>query len=473
MPKFTRDSITTITLSFLVLLIAPFLINCLFAFPQTDDFFYSASGRDAGFLQTQYKMYMTWSGRYTSTGLLSINPLAYDSITGYRLVFVIVILAQLASLHLLVDVITKKALSWKENLIFSMTCLFAFLDQMDDIRSGLYWMAGVITYQVADILMILFFSLFILANREQRFDSIATKGAVILLAILIGGTNEISLALTFLVTALLISYRYAIERSVNGFQIVTFLAVTTGSCLGLFAPGNFARIKEYGSNRDLFVIAADAFNASLAYMVVWVTSPLVLILTAMVFFAVIGRQHLRGVFGHISVLYSTSTLLFLTFTSFFIPFWSTGMYPQNRVLNMIYFFFLIGWTINLAVVFARLAEPAQELLKKIDIRRWGFVAAAYVILMFSLQTSNFVLVTSDLLSGASLRYSEEMLQIRSQIMNTANDVCTVEDVSTKPRSLYFCFIGADAKDWVNCDYAAYYRKKSICLTGKKGSAPSP
>lgn len=467
MPKPFVHPIKTIAISSLILLIAPFIINCFFAYPQTDDFSYSVASRDLGLMKAQYDCYINWSGRFTSTALLSINPLVYGSITGYRLLFVFLIIAQFASLYLLVEVLTKKALSCQDKLIFSMTFLFAFLDQMDDVRSGLYWMAGVITYQVAGTLMILFFTLFHLINQDQKHNNAQTKAAVILLSVLMGGTNEISLVLTFLITALLIYRHYALKKLVSRFQVITFLAVATGSCFGLFAPGNFARMKDYEAHRDIFIIAASAFSSSLAYIGKWITSPLVLILMTMVFFTVISRPQLKSTFGNIKMAYSTSILLFLTFTSFFIPYWSTGMLPQNRVLNMIYFFFLIGWMINLAVIFANLGEHVLALGRIMDIRLCGCVVATYIILLFGLQTSNFVLVTRDLLSGTSFRYSKEMQQIQSQITDCADDICTVEDVTNRPYSLYFYFIGFDAQDWANGGYAAYFRKKRIFLIKEK------
>ncbi len=341
---------------------------------------------------------------------------------------------------------------------------------MDDVRSGLYWMAGVMTYQVAETLTILYFSLILLIKQYHKYNNVQNKWVVILLSILIGGTNEIVLALTLLITAIMISYYFAANKTVDRFYVLTFMAVATGSCCGLFAPGNLVRMKDYDTHKDIFLIAGNAFKSSLASMEVWITSPLTLILMIMVLLAVVSRPQLKAAFGSIKILYSTCTLLFLIFASFFIPYWSTGMYPQNRVLNMIYFFFLVGWMINLAVIFAHLGEPALAFGKKVSIKRWGFVAGAYMIVLFSLQTSNFVLVTKDLLDGESFRYSAEMQKIQSQLINSADDDCTVEDVKSAPPSLFFYFIGPDAQSWINRSYAAYFRKKSVCLSkGKKVS----
>jgi hypothetical protein len=420
-----------------------------------------------GFLKAQYHWYIKWSGRFTSNALLSINPLVYNSLAGYKLVLAIIIIAQLASIYLLTDALTKKSLSWQEKLIFSLTLLFAFLDQMDDVRSGLYWMAGVITYQIAETLMILYFSLILFINHDQKHDNLPNKCVVIILSILLGGTNEVVLVLMLLITALITCYNYAIKKIVSPFQIATFIAVATGSCFGLLAPGNFARMHEYDERKNLFVTVWNAFNGSLISIEVWITSPSTLILMSMVFFAIIRKPQLKSLFGNFKNVNSACILIFLTFICFFIPYWSTGMPPQDRVINMIYLFFLIGWMINLAINFAHFGETVIHLIKKIPIKKVCIVVAAYMIALFSLGTSNFVLVTKDLLSGDSFSYNAEMQQRESQLINSDKDICTLENIKNTPRSLFFFFIGLDGEYWVNRCYATYFGKKSVTLTKSK------
>ena len=466
MPKLSPESAKKIVIILLIALIAPFVINCFFAYPQTDDFCYSHISRSMGFIKTQYHVYVTWSNRFTSTALLSINPLVYKSLTGYKLVFAIFILAQLASIFILTDALTKKMLTWQEKLIFALSLLFAFLDQMDDLRSGLYWMSGVITYQVSETLMFLFIALFLFISQDQKSDNLLNKSVVIILAILLGGTNEIVMALVLLITTLFIMNSYAVKKIINPFQAATFIAVVTGSCICLLAPGNFNRISEYHDRKNIFITAWNALNSALTSIEVWITSPLTLILMAMVLFAVTSKPQLRILFGGFKIAISACLLLFLIFLCFFIPYWGTGMYPQNRVLNMTYLFFLIGWMINLAIIFAHYGETLLHLINKIPIKTGGIFVAAFMIALFCFGTSNFMLVSKDLLSGESIRYNAQMRQRESQVINSDKDTCTLENITSTPRSLFFYFIGQDKDYWVNGCYATYFGKKSVALSKK-------
>jgi len=463
MPKISTDSMKMILIILLAAIISPFIINCFFAYPQTDDFVYSFISRDMGFIKAQYFVYVTWSGRFTSTALLSINPLVYGSFFGYKLVFALLILVQLTAIYLLTGAITNKILSRQERLIFTFTLFFAFLDQMDDIRSGLYWMAGVVTYQVAETMALLFISLFLLINRDCKYSSLLNKSAVIVLAILLGGTNEIVMVLVLLITIFVVLNSYAVKKVINPFHLILLLAAITGNCICILAPGNANRLSTYLERENLYITVWKAFNKSLLSIEVWITSPLTLILMCLVLFAVISKPQLRSLFNGYKIVSSALLLLFLTFICFFIPYWSTGMPPQNRVFNMIYFFFLCGWMINLAIIFARYEEAIDYFIKKIPIKSVGIIVVTFMVALFSFGTSNFILVTKDLLSGDSFRYHAEMQQRKSQIINSDKDVCILNDILNTPRSLYFFFVGYDSNYWVNQSYASYFKKKSIVL----------
>lgn len=139
------------------------------------------------------------------------------------------------------------------------------------------------------------------------------------------------------------------------------------------------------------------------------------------------------------------------------------MSPQNRVINMIYLFFMIGWMITLAIIFARFEEAIEHFIKKVPIKSVGIIVVAFMLALFSIGSSNFILVTKDLFSGESFRYNSEMQQIKSQVINSGKDVYIFKDITNTPRSLFFFFVAYDSNYWVNQNYAAYFKKKSIAL----------
>jgi hypothetical protein len=467
MTKITFISSKLIIIFILLALLTPFIINCFFAYPQTDDFCYSVLARNLGFFKTQYYVYKTWSGRFTSTALLSINPLVYGSFIGYKLVFAFLITTQIASIYLLTCTITKQLFSCQEKLIFVLMLTVAYLDRMDDVRSGLYWMAGVITYQVAATLFILFISLMFIINEDKTHDKFLHKCAAILIGIILGGTNEIVMVLAILITSFGIFYSYIVNKSIKPIHIATYVALIAGSCLGIMAPGNFARLSVYHTRKDLYVTFLSSFYSVMTHIGIWITYPLTLLLMFMVFYVVIKNPKFKYLFGNFNILSSVSLWLGFTYMCFFIPYWCTGMPPENRVLNMIYLFFLIGWIIILTIVFSYYGECLLTFIKMIPNKVGYIIVPIYMIMLFSFGTSNFALVTKDLLSGGSFRYNAEMQQRESQMKNAEQKSVKFENISNTPESLYFYFIGPDENNWVNSCYAAYFGNKSVVLSNNK------
>lgn len=460
----TLISLKSIIIMLLIVLISPFIINCFFAYPQTDDFMCSVITRDMGFLKSQYHWYMTWSGRFTSIALSSINPMVYGSIAGYKLFLVLFIFLQCTALYFFTESITNKALTWQENLIFTLTLLFAFFDQMDDLRSGLYWMAGAVTYLVPGTILLSYLSLLIGMNQNENLNNVLRNCILIALAFFLGGTNEIVLVLVLLITSVSIFYSRVITKTANLMQIVTMTAVAAGSCIGLLAPGNFARLSVYHERtNNLFVAIQSSLGKTITSMEVWGTSPLTLVLMCMVFFAVVSKPKVKHYFVSFPIISSIGFLLFMLFICFFIPYWSTGKPPENRVLNMIYLFFLIGWMLCSAIIFSHYGETTLLFMKKIPIRTGSVVIAVYMFTLFYLGTSNFMLVTKDLLSGESYRYNAQMQQREMQLTNFTNDSGVLENISSTPGSLYFYFISPNQDYWVNRWYASYFGKKSVEL----------
>lgn len=467
MLELSADSIKNMIIVLLLVLIAPFVINCFFAYPQTDDFMCSAIARDMGFFKSQYHWFMTWSGRFTSIALISSNPLVYNWSAGYKLFLVFCMFCLFFSVYTFFNGLTNCALSCREKLIITLSVLFAFFDQMDDVRSGLYWMSGVIPYQVAGALMLYFFALKLQINQNNKSNALFSKCAVLIIAFLLGGTNEIVLVLVLLISSLSTIVTYVLHKKVSPFQAASMIAVVSGSSVGIFAPGNFARLSVYHERMSLFSAVQNSFDITLTSVGVWITSPLTLMLMSMVLFIVVSNHEIKNTFRCYSILYSICTLFVLVFSCFFIPFWCTGKQPENRVLNMIYFLFLIGWTINLAIIFAHFGDYILHLVKKIPFKTGCFVAAIYMIVLFGLGTSNFMLVAKDLFSGASFRYSTEMRYRQTQLTGSDCNNCLLDDIPVTPSSLYFYFLGPNRDYWVNQYYAAYFGKKSVALIKHK------
>ena len=458
------NSTRIILITLLTILVLPFIINCFFAYPQTDDFCFAHMSYNLGFLKAQYNMFFEWTGRFTSTALLSINPLVYHSLTGYNFTLAFIMLSLFASIFLLTNALIKKAVSWQGKLIFSLTIFFAYLDRIDDIRSAFYWMAGAITYQIALTLLIAYILLLLKIDEDRNNGKLPHKYLAVFIGFFLCGTNEIILVITLIITAYFVVNNYWMNKQLNIFQAAIVTVVTVGGGLGVLAPGNYVRLLKSYERQSIVVTAWYAFKKTLVTVGYWMTSPMTVILMAMILFAAIRMPDIKPIFVRFRIISSLSILFLFTFLCFFIPYWCTGAPPDNRVINMTYLIFLVGWLISCAIIAVRYGEPLVDALKIIPVKTGVVFVVVFMFFLFSIGSSNFSLVAKDLLSGDSFKYNIEMRQRALQITTSDQENCSLKKNSVMPDSLYFYFIGPDKNYWVNSCYAKYFGKKSVIVT---------
>jgi hypothetical protein len=146
-------------------------------------------------------------------------------------------------------------------------------------------------------------------------------------------------------------YRLLYHRKVDGFM-VAMLTVALLSCYMFFAaPGNDARIgtNPLGGNIPFSIISSFKMLAKLSYD--W------LFRTPLLFFSVAWLVVLSRVsegariYFSIPVWYALLVVIGILAAQLFPNYYGVGIDPAPRVINCVYFFFLIGWFYLIGVVF--------------------------------------------------------------------------------------------------------------------------
>jgi hypothetical protein len=467
----SRRTFENLSIVLLILGTFPFLLNSFFANPWTDDFGYSSTSRAMGFFQAQIYWYRQWTGRYFSTALLSINPMVYGHLRGYKLIPPVLIVSLLAAIFWLVHSLTENSRSFRQKLLFSLAVLFVYLDQMADVRPGLYWMAASITYQVAAILGLMFFSLIIQIKRGGGGTPNFFSGALaIITAVCLSGTNEVAVALLVSILFLIVMFDRIENKRFDCFLVSILVVTIIASCFALFAPGNRVRLAQSGNERDLFLAVGQSFKAAFAAITVWSSTPFVLLLTVWVARDAHKNPRLKALFKAIPPVTSLVVLFLLILISFFLHYWSTAFSPPRRVLNLVYLFFLIGWLLCAAVIVTRLDHQIFSPLRKLPLQISVTLSSIYLLILFSMGHSNFLLVTDDLVTGKALRYDKELERRYAQIKGNPSLDCEVGSLENTPMSLFFDDIKYENENWINKSYASYFGKRSIILKRVNGKS---
>ena len=227
----------------IVLALAPFLLLCAFNQPFFDDFRNATWLREHGPWGVQVWLFQTWTGRFTTTFIMTVlNPVAYGWLGGVKVVAAALFLALWASLAHLLRALRWPPLGfspargqapWAAGLLLTLFCNAAPAP-----FSFLYWFAGALVYQLTLICLLNFTALALrvgwgpAAGRPRA----AIWAGVPLILCLTG--NELTLVQTLPVLALLaVALPRAARPALLGWLLIGVLA----TAVAVAAPGNWAR----------------------------------------------------------------------------------------------------------------------------------------------------------------------------------------------------------------------------------------
>ena len=236
----------------IVLALAPFLLLCAFNQPFFDDFRNGTWMREHGTWGVQVWLFQTWTGRFTTTFLMTVlNPVAYGWLGGVKVVAATLFLGLWASLAHLLRALrwaplglscTRGQALWAGGLLLAL-----FYNAAPAPYSFLYWFAGALVYQLTLIALLNFTALALrvgwgpAAGRRR-----AAAWACLPLVLALTG-NELTLVQALPVLALLaIALPRAARPALLGWLLLTALAVAVAAT----APGNWARAAAMAPSSD-------------------------------------------------------------------------------------------------------------------------------------------------------------------------------------------------------------------------------
>lgn len=207
-----------------------------------DDFGYLGAGLANNFWHSQVSTYLTWTGRFTSTFILSLsgifegrqgNPIVYSLITFlFLLLAFVVFYSRLLGLKV-----------WNIRVIlFSCVSFIALYILTPNKAESWYWMTGSATYLWPIIFLALGIAN-IFAKKVRKIDYILS---FVFIFLSVAGNEAFGL-LTVAVLVGLAICKILIKRP-NKLLLTMASAAVISFAIVYFAPGNVARASSGGSN---------------------------------------------------------------------------------------------------------------------------------------------------------------------------------------------------------------------------------
>lgn len=453
-----------ILITILIILILPFLFVSFFNVPITDDFSFGKWGQNANTLETLKKLYFTENGRYFSLYfLITANPLVYNIFYLFAFTPILLILLLFLSIYFFLKQITQN-IPFKILLVLTLCLFYTFIVSMPSTSEGLFWFTGSYTHTFPFAVCLIIAGLFKkMSNNNSTQKKYLFFSLILFLQFIVIGCQEIVL-LTYTSILCLYTINCFIFKSKhrNAILLLLIFAILF-SCLELFAPGNVARMEATKSEHraNLLYCSYGSFVHFLKHIPNFITITLVPIFSILLFNISIQYNkniNLLSVNPFLGLIFSAMILY-----SLFLPgtYSMVGTYP--RMLNDIYFVFLIFWFYNIVNISIWLKRnKILQNTKGFNLYYFSPILIFYIVVYSFSIHSNFRKVLSDIKSKRIFLYHSsvskrfEMLQ-----KNKGAKYLEVIKIQSLPSSINLFDVHSDPNNSENIGYKLFYEIKIL------------
>lgn len=462
-----RKSGNYFTVALLLFSIIPLLALSFYNHPSAaDDYCFIYTVNVHGWVGGMSKYYNEWTGRYFTIFLNHSNPLLFDSFFGFKIASILLTLALAASIFYFSRTLTP-TLSRLTHWGFSGVITFLFLLKIPSIPEAFYWFASFVTYTVPAIMILLWLALTIkwYQPKNKRYKTRIGLACCLLVFGAIGSSETTLLLMVVLIGAWLFHRAVIVKKPDILMMSVTATALI--SCYFLFAaPGNTARLggNPVSGNIPLATLVSIKFIATAAKN--WFLGTPILIFSVC-WLIVLSRipKNLQPAFSFpvwLTILSYAGTLFAIVFPSFYAV--STELDPTPRVVNSLYFFFLLGWFYLVGAVYYQLRHLSVfDFLRKPALLPVTYLACLLFGVFSLSKSTSFKTLYGDWLKGNAKAYDLEMKERYAILSDTSNPNPIVSKIQTRPASLFVEDITDNPEGWWNWCMAGYFGKESISL----------
>ncbi|MFN8354042.1 MAG: hypothetical protein U0Y10_06350 [Spirosomataceae bacterium] len=458
-----QKNYATVGVSLLFLVLAlPLVALSWYNVPSAaDDFCFALNTIKFGFWQGQRYYYDGWTGRYFSTLLMHANPLVWGWLGWYK-VFPLLMLGGLShSLYRLVVQLTPctPTQAW----VATSGLLFLYLFQAPSLVEVFFWLPSVAGYTVAMILLNYF--VVALAKASQAKPSVLEIVWMSFLIFAIVGLNETPMLALFVLLGAMAGLTFLRIWRLPWFWWILLGVLVVSVYLELSAPGNRVRMSYNPVSGQLIPSVISSVQDTLMAIADWLIHTPLLFFTAL--FIPLALQWLGGSHRVLAVhpILSVGLWLGILALGIFPGYYGVGIPPPPRTMNLVYWFFLLGWFFNVLVLLSfirskRRLQPAPlPFYIQVFLGTWALVMLV--------QSENIRPLYGDLLKGRAKQYYAEMTTRYQRIETEKNlPLVEVDSLVTRPKMLFTEDITANPKHLWNTCQAEYWGVKALKIKEK-------
>lgn len=478
-----RFALSYKTIKWLLLLalfisLVPILLMGIYAVPAADDFSYGAPAHiayvesgsigaaAAAAVDKTVESYFSWQGSFAAIFLMALQPAVFSE-SLYALTPFIMLFSLVLGTFLFCRGFFGELLGLDKELppiIAALLCILS-VQLIPSPVQGLYWFNGAVYYVFFHGLMLIFCAMSIrLILKSSRLCSL---GLCVLGFILGGGNYVTALSLTILVICAMTLLLIMKDSRWRRLLLPTFFLLASFA-LNIAAPGNSVRQAAQEISIGPVRAILMSFQQGISYSVQWLSLP---VLGMLVFLGIILWKPLGGSGFHFRFPALLTLFSYCIFSAMFCPpIYALGNVGDKRLLNIIYFAWLLLLAINLCYWLGWFAKRIlRSSSEKASLSFSAFAAACIVLLgccagsLASGTGFSSLAAMGSLLSGEAKAY-HDCAQRRFEVLNDDSvKAARLERFPCQPYLLFFDDITEDPKDWRNEDMSSFYGKDSVIL----------
>ncbi len=459
----------------LLLAVFPFFALCAFVHPSADDYSMVWLVKSSNFWQYQKDMYQTWTGRYAANFFETLHPMRFGAMWVYRLIPAVLLMLLYFSLVALLKSIAGKILPAVTIHLCALIFFVVYLNIFPSTAEGIYWLPGGIEYLLAGILSIFVIALLIRSGDKDNPHRWLKLIPASLAVLVIGGLNEISMAL--LAALLFFALLYIrIKQKRNEFNIfLVFVLLIVAGTVDISAPGNYIRMSVFTNPLDITSSIFLSLKGALKLVGIHFQSPPFMLVTILFLTGageIIRKPEVSKWIPSVHPLLSIIVSALVIFGLYLPGALGMGINPPMRVHATISLAFMLLWFFNLTVLLQYLHTKRKQIATLPS-----SITVIIVVAMIILSLLDFTKIPDgplvfrgnvsrayyDLLVKAP-DYNNELkqryLDIRQQKFS-GEKLVKVKKLQNIPESIFFIDIESEAGDWKNTDYAHFFEVDSI------------
>lgn len=360
-----------------------------------------------------------------------------------------------------------------------------YLQHMPHLASSFYQMSQLLMHQTCNALSLVLLGVLLWHHRSQQgWRKRLLTVVAMLLTVAVMGASEIILFWngTMIFLVLVVATWKRLDNII--FYRILFVLAFMGACAVIFAPGTLSRIGETSSNATtLGVGLQSSFMWSIRYMASWSLSPILWVMTLlMVPYArrVVHQQSWLGGVDTRQVLAFLIIWVGMIWISWFLLA-GIGREMPMRVINGIYFYFLVCWFFGLHLALGWLQKTSAPGWLTHGKFRGLLLVLLCVSFVFPRQGflqphNNFIQAINDLRKPLWV-YRQQQIQ-RLDLIHKAVDsglaMVVVPPFMFKPKSIFYEDILPDPNNnWRNRHMGAFYGLVTVHLGSVAGQGENP